>query len=157
MSKKNKKKQQKKVQKKPIDRKKILIIASIAAAVALLVGAGLGIYAYFYNQPNSADGMSADERYEYSYVLTIFGRHSQQTANDEVLIVDTVTKSFGGDTQVTFHIYRYTWESDLSPALRMTKQQLDEHENYTYMGKGTVTMIGDDFAGMSNMQTMYIL
>lgn len=137
-------------------KKRKITVLLIVLAAALLIGIGVGIYAAFYNNHDHMADMTDKELYEFNYVLTAFGRNAELTADNEVLILETMTKNLGGDTEVTFKIYHYERESDLSAALDMTNQQISENSSYTYMGHGTVTLVDDSFAGMSNMKVMYV-
>ncbi len=136
-------------------KKKIIIILSVILVVAL-VATGVGIYAYIYGQQDHADAMDSDDRYEYNYILTLFGRNNSLSGDDEVLVLESVDKTLGGDTEATFKIYRYEKESDLSAALKMTVEEIAENGAYEYVGYGTVTLVDDSFAGMSNMKTIYV-
>lgn len=138
------------------NKKKIIMIISIVLLVAALAGIGVGIYAKHYHSLNHAEDLTGDELFEYNYVLTVFGRNKQVISSNDVLIVDTVTKNLGGDTEITFFIYRYTSESDLDAALRMSAEQIAADSRFEYMGTGTVSMIRDEIAGMSNMKTVYV-
>ena len=135
-------------------KKRSIIILSIMVAVALI--AGLAIYARLYHEPNYADKLGDDELYQHNYLLTVFGRNNSLTGSKEVLVVDTITKTLGGDTEVTFRIYAYEKESDLMPALHMTVEQIEASSSYEYMGHGTVTLVDDQFAGMVNMKPVYV-
>ena len=136
--------------------KKTILIIAIAVAVVLLAGAVLGIYAYIYKNQNHADKLDEQGLYQYNHLLTAFGRTNSLIANDEVLVLDTVNKNLGGDTEATFYIYKYKNESDLMAALKMTPDEIAGNDAYEYMGSGTVTLLDDKFAGMVNMKTMYI-
>lgn len=137
-------------------KKTIIVLSIIVAAVLVLAGIGIGIYAHIYGQQDHADAMSVEDRYQYNYALTAFGRNSGRTSNSEVLIVDSITKKLGGDTEVIFYIYRFEKESDLSAALYMTAEEIAENSSYEYMGFGSVTLVDDSFAGMTNMRTVYV-
>ena len=97
-----------------------------------------------------------------SYIVVGLGRFGTQVAKKlyelggEVLVLDTVNKNLGGDTEATFYIYKYKNESDLMAALKMTPDEIAGNDAYEYMGSGTVTLLDDKFAGMVNMKTMYI-
>lgn len=136
--------------------KKRTIWIIVAAAVLVAAIAGVSIYAWQYHNQDHADGLSSDDLYEYNYLLTVFGRNNKLTNNSEVLVVDTVTKTLGGDTEVTFRIFHYEKESDLAAALKMTVEQVGENSAYEYMGYGTVTLLDDNFAGMVNMKVVYV-
>lgn len=136
--------------------KKKALIITVAAAVLVAAIAGICIYAWQYHNRDHASDLNSDELYQYNYLLTVFGRNNNLTSNSEVLVVDTVTKTLGGDTEVVFRIFRYEKESDLAPALKMTVEQVGENSAYEYMGYGTVTMLDDNFAGMVNMKVIYV-
>ena len=156
MSKKQQKQQKKQAPAKKIDRKKLIVILSIVAAVAIVGGVAFGIYAHQYNNKNHAENLSESELQNYNHLLTAFGHRNNLIGSKDVLIVDTITKTVGGDTEITFFIYQYKQESDLYPALKMNAQQIADNENYEYMGTGTVTMIQDEIGGMTNMRTVYV-
>ena len=44
----------------------------------------------------------------------------------------------------------------MEAALNMTAEEIAEKANYDYMGQGTVTLVDDSFAGMSNMSVTFI-
>ena len=92
-------------QKKHLQKKQIWTIAAIAAAVVLAVIIGICAYAHHYNQQEHADFLSQDELYQYNYLLTAFGRNASLTADDQVLVLESVSKNLGGDTVATFVIY----------------------------------------------------
>ncbi len=135
-------------------KKRTIIFVSIAVAVALL--AGIWVYAAYYRNQDHADSLKGDELYEYNYLLTVFGRNNSLTGDNELLIVDSISKNLGGDTQVTFRIYHYEKESDLLPGLKMTREEIEKNASYEYVGFGEVTLVDDAFAGMSNMKTVYV-
>lgn len=137
-------------------KKRKYTVPIIMLAALLVIGIGIGIYAVYYNQYDHMGAMTEKELYEYNYVLTAFGRSASITASNEVLILDTMTKKLGGDTEVTFKIYRYEKESDLADALYMTNQEIGEASGYTYMGHGTVTLGDDSYAGMRDMEVFYL-
>lgn len=137
-------------------KKKLIWIIAILVCVAVVAGAGIGIYAHFYNNQNHADNLNNQQLRDYNHLLTAFGRNNKLIANDEVLVLDTVTKNLGGDTEASFLIYRYKNESDLTAALQMTPEQIAENDAYEFMGNGTVTLLDDKFSGMVNMKTRYI-
>lgn len=137
-------------------KKKNILIISIVAAVAILAGVGLGIFAHYYGNQNHADQLDKDGLFQYNYVLTAFGRNSSLIGSNDVLIVESVSKSIGSATEITFVIYQYTSESALNAALYMTPEEIADNANYIYMGTGTVSMEGDDFSTMQNMKTTYV-
>lgn len=143
---------------KPIrlQKKTIITLSIILAAVLVVAGIGLGIYARHYGDQNHADKLTQDELYEYNYVLTVFGRNASVIGENEVLILDTVTKNLGGNSEASFVIYQYSKESDLLAALNMTPEEIAANSAYEYMGTGTVTLVDDSFAGMQNMKTVYL-
>lgn len=137
-------------------KKKILLIIAIVLAVLVVAGVVLGIYAHVYKNQNHADKLDDKSLYEYNHILTAFGRSNNLISGNEVLVLDTVNKNLGGDTEASFYIYRYENESDLVEALKMTPEQIAANDAYEYMGTGTVTLLDDKFAGMVNMKTMYV-
>ena len=150
------KKQNKKNNKRMSKRTKIILWACIVASVIAIAGLSYGLYARSYNNRDHAENMEEDELFQLNYTLTVFGRNKSMISTNDVLSLDTMTKEMGGDTQITFVIYRYTNESDLNKALHMTAEEIAADSSFEYMGSGTVTMIGDDVARMSNMKTTYI-
>lgn len=135
-------------------KKRTIIIASVAVVAALLIG--LAVFSVVYNNQDHAGALKGDDLYQYNYFLTVFGRNNSLTGDDEVLIVDSISKNLGGDTQIVFYIYHYENESDLMPALEMTRQEIEKNASYEYVGFGEVTLVDDKIAGMSNMKTIYI-
>lgn len=150
------KKQNKKSKKRMSKRTQIILWVCIVAAVIAIAGIGYGLYAHNYNNRNHAQNMEENELFQLNYTLTVFGRNNNVIGSNDVLILDTMTKEMGGDTQITFVIYRYTNESDLNRALKMTAAEIAEDPSFEYMGNGTVTMVEDEIAGMRNMKATYI-
>lgn len=134
--------------------KRIVIIAAIAVALALI--AGFIIYSVFYNNQDHANRLNEEQLYQYNHFLTVFGRSNSLTGDDEVLIVDSISKTLGGDTKIMFCIYHYENESDLMAGLEMSREEIEKNSSYEYMGYGEVTLVDDKIAGMSNMKTVYI-
>lgn len=150
------KKQTKKNNKRMSKRTRIILWICIVAALIAIAGIGYGLYAHNYNNRDHAQDVEEDELFQLNYTLTVFGRNKSMIGTNDVLILDTMTKEMGGDTQITFVIYRYTNESDLNRALHMTAEEIAADPSFEYMGNGTVTMLGDEIAGMSNMKTTFI-
>lgn len=138
-------------------KKKIVVTVSIIVVAALLVGGlGLWLYSRYYGSQNHADKLDEQALYEYNYILTAFGRNANVISDDEVLVLNTITKNLGGDSEASFLIYKYSQESDLQAALHMTPEEIANNAAYEYMGTGTVTLVDDQFAGMRNMKTIYM-
>lgn len=135
-------------------KKRTVIIVSAVVALALI--AGLGLYSVLYNNRDHADRLNDEQLYQYNHFLTAFGRSNSLTSNDEVLIVDSISKTLGGDTKITFYIYHYENESDLMAGLEMSREEIEKNASYEYVGFGEVTLVDDKIAGMSNMKTVYI-
>ena len=152
----SKKTQAKQAQKKQNLKKKLIIIISVAVVLVAIAAVVYGIYAKNYNNRDYAAEMSSEEVYQYNYMLTVFGRNANRIGNQDVLVIETMTKELGGDTLITFHIFRYTKEADLEDALKMDLSQISADSRFECVGDGTVTMIDDKVAGMSNMKTSYV-
>lgn len=152
----SKKTQVKQAQKKQHLKKNLIIIISVAVVLVAIAAVAYGVYAKKYNNRNYAAEMSAEEVYQYNYMLTVFGRNANRIGSQDVLVIETMTKELGGDTLITFHIFHYTKEADLEDALKMDLTQISADPRFECVGDGTVTMIDDKIAGMSNMQTTYV-
>ena len=110
-----------------------------------------------YNNKDHAQDMSRDDRYFMNLSITTFGDTKALIGEQEVLVLDTVTKHRGGDTLITFVIYQYPEISDYYRALSMTPEEIAADPAFTYMGTGEVTLRNDEIAQMGNMRTSYIM
>lgn len=142
--------------KKQTLRRKLIIIISVAVALIAIAAVAYGIYARHYNDQNHAENLSSSDRSSYNYALTAFGRTNSIIGDKDVLVLDTISKELGGDSQITFVIYRYSSESDLNDALKMSAEQIAQDARFEYVGTGTVALVDDEIAGMSNMKATYI-
>ena len=139
------------------NKKKIWRILAIVLLVLVLAGSVYGILVNRYNNQDHAEEMSAEDRYFMNLSITTFGQTKSQIGAKDVLIVDTVTKKFGGDTLVTFVIYQYESLTDYTRALKMTAEEMAADPAFRYVGNGEVTLRNDDIALMGNIKTSYIL
>ena len=139
------------------NKKKTWCIIAIVLAVLVLAGSIYGICVNRYNRKDHAAEMSTEDRSFLNLSLTTFGQTKSLIGAKDVLILDTVTKKFGGDTLVTFVIYQYEDFADYSRALKMTAEEMAADPAFLYVGTGEVTLLNDDIALMGNMKTSYIL
>lgn len=133
----------------------ILRVAAIVLALALIAGIGLWIYADQYSKQNFADSMSQEERYQHNYTMTLYGRKYQYSGQNDVLILESVHKNLGGNTEITFRIYSYGNATQLSEALKMTCSDIEKDQRFTCIGTGSVTLLGGKLVNMSDMKTLY--
>ena len=143
-------------QKRAALKKQIIWVVAIALAIIAVAAVFFGIRAYRYNRQDHAANLTSDERVQMNYTLTVFGRNNNQVGTKEVVVLDVIQKQVGGDTQITFQVYRYTSESDLNDAMKMTVEEIANDSRFEYVGNGSVTMVDDKVAGMSNMKTSYV-
>lgn len=136
-------------------KQKIIRIVAIVLALAVIAGIGLWIYADQYSKRDFVSSMNEQERYQYNYTLTLYGRNYQHTGKSDVLIVENIQKTLGGNTQVSFRIYSYSNATQLSEALKMTCSDMDKDQRFTFVGTGTVTLLDDQLAKLSDMKTLY--
>ena len=134
---------------------KIIRITAIVLALAVIAGIGLWIYADQYSKRDFVASMTEQERYQYNYSLTLYGRNYQYTGKSDVLIVENIQKNLGGNTEVSFRIYSYSNSTLLSEALKMTCADMDKDQRFVFVGTGTVTLLDDQMAKMANMKTLY--
>ena len=136
-------------------KQKIIRFTAIVVAMAVIAGIGLWIYADQYGKRDFADSMSQEERYQHNYTITLYGRQYQYSSQNEVLIVESIHKNLGGNTEITFRIYSYTNATQLSEALKMTCSDIEKDQRYAFVGTGSVTLLGGKLVNMSDMKTLY--
>ena len=138
------------------NKKRTWCIIAIVLAVLVLAGSIYGICVKRYNHKDHAAEMNTEDRYFMNLALTTFGQTKSLIGSKDVLVLDTVTKKFGGDTLVTFVIYQYENIDDYYRALNMTAEEMAADSSFEYLGTGEVTLRNDEIAQMGNMRTAYI-
>lgn len=134
-------------------KKKILI----PLLVILLIGVGFGIYRLAtYNSTNQAGWMSKDEKNEYNSTITQRAWKTGRISQDEILILKTVNKNLGGDTQIDFYVYKLPQGAKATDYFSLEVSQISEDMGLTHVGLASCRLAGGNLKSITNLEIKYI-
>lgn len=124
--------------------KKTLIIV---AAVLLVVAIGIAVFALTRKQPSVQD---------YNVNATQRGWLSSTLSKNDILILKSITRNPGGDSQAEFYVYRLPTGEVSINYLHLQVSEIGKDSKLEHIGTATCTFIGDDPASIYNLKILYL-
>lgn len=134
-------------------KKTILIIL----AVILLAAAAFGIYRLAtHNTANHADRLSAGELQECNTAVTQKAQVSGTIGKQEILILHTLSKTRGMDSNAVFYIYQLPEGADPNDYTGLRASQAESSGDLVYMGTLSCRLVENQLTSAYDMKVTYI-
>ena len=115
----------------------------------LLVAIGIGIYL-------GSGRISTTNIKEYNTAATQRAWRQSIIGNNDILILKSVTRDPGGDTNVEFNVYRLPAGAMASHYLDKQVSDLPADTPLELMGSASCTFIGDDITAIYNLTAVFL-
>ncbi len=126
-------------------------------AVVLLAAAGFGIFRLAtHNTANHADRLGAGELQACNTAVTQKAQVSGTIGKQEILILHTLSKTRGMDSDAVFYIYRLPEGADPSDYTGLRISQADASGDLVYMGTLSCRLVENDHTSAYDMKVTYI-
>ncbi len=125
----------------------------IALALLFCIGAGCvgGYWVYNYNTTNQASWLSADDTFGYNEAATKQAQKAGLIAEDEILLLNKVSKQLGGDTGITFKVYRVLEGENAENLMQYRSGKLPENAKVEQTGVASATFIMDQIGNITDL------
>ncbi len=146
----------KKTEQKPCKctRKRCILIAVL---VIVVLAIGFGVYRLAtYNSTNQSGWMNKDEKTEYNSAITQQAWLTSRIARDEILIINTVNKTLGGDTEVELYVYKLPQGAKATDYYHLSVRQIPADSGLEHVGTATCKLAGGKLESVYNLLVTYM-
>ncbi len=129
----------------------------IALALLFCIGAGCvgGYWIYNYNTTNQASWLSADDTFSYNDAATQRARSAGLIGEDEILVLNKVSKQLGGDTSIAFKVYKVLEGEDAAVLMHYRAAKLPENAKIEQVGTASAILIADQVSQIVDLAVQY--
>lgn len=154
MSKKKETAKKKEAVKKPCKcKKKVLITLAVVLALVL----GFGVYRLVtYNSSEHSNWMDKDEKTEYNTALTQHAWRTAKISRNEILLLKSVNKNLGGDSQLEFYVYQLPDGAKSTDYLHLDANQVSSDSGLIHIGTATCRLAGGKISSIYSLEVKYI-
>lgn len=93
---------------------------------------------------------------DYNTAATERAQASKMISKQDILILKSITKDPGGDSQAEFYIYRLPDGAKAEDYLHLQVSKISADSPLEHMGSASCTFIGDDPSAIRNFNTVFL-
>lgn len=123
--------------------RKHLKVPILILLVAVIAIGSVFLGRYIYNHADHAAGLDTPEIADYNTAITAAARKAGKIGADEFVIIDTITKTAGGNTDIAIHVYRLPDGGTDADYTGLRVSDLPEDFVPELMATGTARLIKD--------------
>lgn len=123
--------------------KKLKKCILILLAVALLAVGVVLIGFYAYNHADHAKNLEETEIAAYNTAITAAARKAGSIRDDEFILIDTISKEVGGNTNISIRVYKLPDGAKQADYMGLRVSDLPEDFGPEFMARGTARLIDD--------------
>ena len=116
------------------------ILLAVLAVVAVLCVGGVAVL-LSYGSVDHSKFMSKTQVTEYNTAITAAARGYNSITKEEFVLIDTVSKTMGSHTEVTYRVYRLPEGKQLSDYLSLTAGDVPADFAPEHVGNGTARLV----------------
>jgi len=121
-------------------RKKNKLLLIVLVVIAVLAAAGAAAWIGYNNMDHSA--ILGDENVaRYNSAITASARAYNSIRPDEFVLIDTVSKELGGNTNITFRVYKLPEGATFTDYQHLRVQDVPANFVPEYVGNGTARLM----------------